>query len=279
MNASPRLVALLETMTAAIVEPDAERRRAESRSDWLSGRGIDPRDAESLAAVDDQAWFVYRHLVRSTIKGAIETHMPLTREILGERFDADVEDFVSTSMTRSHYLRDVPTELLSHAAPRWRADPTLPAFLVELARYELCAYESAAARWPRSTPRATVDATLDLDSPVVLHESVRLERYEYPVHEIVAGQREVEPRPTALLIYRDRDYSLRTLELSPLAADIVERLLHGATLQDAITLTCTRSSTELTPNLLGGVARLLTDYADRGILLGTVLGASSGGDR
>lgn len=270
-----RLVAILETMVAAIEEAGAVDQHARDPRAWLANRGLEARDAEALGTMGEQQFFVYRRLVRSTLASGIVAELSRTRALIEERFDADVEDFVSASLPRSHYLRDVAFDFVAFAGPRWKNDSTLPPFLHDLARYELVAYESAAARPPMNHPvRSSIEARIELAEPVLFDESVRLGRYDYPVHELPEdlpeGPPTLTPTPTALLVYRDRELDLRTLSLSPLAADIVEQLLTGATVEAAIIGAASAARTPLTPALLQDLATLLADYAERGILLGTV---------
>jgi len=69
----------------------------------------------------------------------------------------------------------------------------------------------------------------------------------------------------ALLGYRDEEHAVRWLELTPLAAAIVERLAAGDPIGASIERACTElgASADLTE-----VARLLADLGARGILLG-----------
>lgn len=269
MSPSPRLAALYDAMVAAVTEHDAPARRAALGRAWHEGRGLEAADLDALSAVDDRSFFVYRHLVRHTLREAIHAQLPRTRALVGERFDADIDAYVSAGLPASRYLRDVAYELVALASPWWRADPTLPPFAAELAHYELRAFEASVAVRPSpAAARERVEPRLDIAAPVRFHESVLLTRYAYPVHELPEGGRELAPRPTALLVYRDPGFELRHLELSPLAADLLERLLAGEPLGAAITGACEVSGAQLSPQLLGDVAKLLADYAERGILLG-----------
>lgn len=261
-----RLASIMDTIVAAIVEPDAiEQRRARGAA-WLDGRGLEPRDRDALAAVDDTAFFVYRALVRDTVRGAIRAQLARTSELRGERFLADVDAFVAQALPRSHYLRDVAFEFLAFAGPRWQDDPEVAAFLPDLARHELLAYEVAAAR--SAAEGTPYEATLDLERAVVFHESVRLARYDFPVHELGPNDRSLEPRPTWLLAYRDEQHEIRYLSLTELAAGIIGRLLAAEPLREAIVGGSQERETALSPELLADTARVLADYAERGVLLG-----------
>jgi hypothetical protein len=131
MSASPRLEALLRTMVATIREPEAAERGAA----FFADRGLDPRDQAALAAVEPQAMFTYRSLVRGTLRTAIENEIPRTAALLGPRFQLDLDRFFADAMPRSHYLRDVAFELVDFAAPGWAADPSVPPFTHDLARH------------------------------------------------------------------------------------------------------------------------------------------------
>ena len=71
MTTTARLTSILETMVSAIVEEDAVARHARARNDWFADRGLDPRDRAALAEIDPQTFFVYRHLVRKTLRSAV----------------------------------------------------------------------------------------------------------------------------------------------------------------------------------------------------------------
>jgi hypothetical protein len=61
---------------------------------------------------------------------------------------------------------------------------------------------------------------------------------------------------------------VRYLELTPFAAGLLERLLEGQTLREAVEATAAAHGSLLEPSLLEATARLLADLAERGVLLG-----------
>jgi len=266
VSAPSRLETLMSTMVASIVERDAVAARAEDRARWHRAHGVEGADLSSFAEVDDQAFFVYRHLVRDTLRGAIANQLPKTSKVLGARFERDVAAYVDRSLPASHYLRDVPFEFAQRMGAAWARDPELPPWLVDLARFELLEFESAASA---AGPPLDVVDTLQLDAPVAFDPSLRLFRSAYPVHEIdPASGAAVEPRPTALLVYRDAEHDLCNLEVDELTAEVVARLLEHETLGAAITSACAARGTEPQPEILGALSETLADWASQGILLG-----------
>lgn len=270
MSPPPRLEALLRTMVATVREPLAAERGAA----FFADRGLDPRDQVALTAVDPQAMFTYRSLVRGTLRTAIENEIPRTAALLGPRFQLDLDRFFAEAMPRSHYLRDVAFELVDFAAPGWAADSAVPPFAHDLARHELLDFEVAAS--PRGAAAESAEPSLDLGRPVVFDGAVRLARYDYPVHTIAPVRPEVDgsavdvlPQETFLFVYRDADFEIRHLALTPLAAAVTEALLAGQTLGQAVTVACEKLRATLSPETLEGVAKLLADYAERGVLIGS----------
>jgi hypothetical protein len=103
-------------------------------------------------------------------------------------------------------------------------------------------------------------------------------RYAWAVHELSADPSTVDlpvQRDVCLAAYRDVNDAVRWLELSPLAAAIVERLASGEALGHAVLRAC--ESYAVAPgSALEGIAALLADLGERGVLLGApVPGRSS----
>jgi hypothetical protein len=242
---------------------------AADRRAWLTARGVHADDVESLCALPPARLLLYRKLVRRTLRGAIRQELPRTAARLGARFDADVERWLDAELPRSHYLRDVAFELVAWVAPRWAADSEVPPWMAELARHELVEFEVATT--PAAAPSAPPEP-LALERGLVFHEAARVIRYGHAVHQLSAdvdARDEPPARETALFAYRDPEGDVRWLELSPLAARLVERALQGETLQAALAGACADTGETLRQPVLEGTARLLADLAERGALLGS----------
>jgi hypothetical protein len=264
-----RLAKLQATLVASITEPDARALASPARDAWLGRHKLEPADAEALARVDDLSFSLYRSLVRKTLDSAIRVELPRTARLLGPRFDASVATFLE-SLPRSHYLRDVAFELVQAMGPVWDADPSVPRFAHELARHELSLFEVGSGVGASPPPEgAAADAALDLERPVRLAGNPRVYRYGHPVHELADGATELPARETALLAYRDAEHEVRYLALSPLAADLGDRLIAGQALGSAITEAARDRGVALDPEVLGSIAALLADFAARGIVVGT----------
>jgi hypothetical protein len=231
--------------------------------------GKSPPSAEELAAADlpPKRVAIYRRLLRHNVFGVIETMLGKTKARLDARvsgeMDRAVDAFLDEVGPRTPHLRDVPSEFLAFIAPRWRADERLPRWIADHAELELLDFTISVA--PRPLPPPPL-ADVTAERALVFAEPKALIRLGWAVNVIAADETAAEPeeRPVAILVYRDREHCSRFLELTPLAAAILERLFAGETLGQAMTNACA----VLDPEVLAGTAHLLADLGERGVLLG-----------
>jgi hypothetical protein len=229
--------------------------------------GVSAEDALALEASLPRLE-VYRELVRGNLMAALELSIPRTLARLGASFEPYFDRFLSERSPQTHYLRDVTAELLDFCAPLWSRAPTVPSYLLELARHEALHIEVSAMPTP---PRGHVAGPLSLTQGVALSAALRLVRYSHRVHELpedVGDRTEPTAEQVSLLVYRSPEHEVRYLELSPLARGILERLLLGATLGDAVTGAAGAEGSALTEAVLSGAAQLLAELAERGVVWG-----------
>ncbi|RYZ02763.1 MAG: hypothetical protein EOO73_30325 [Myxococcales bacterium] len=229
--------------------------------------GVSAADAAALAESLPRLE-IYRDLVRGNLLEALRLSIPRSIARLGAPFEEYFDRFLAERGPRTHYLRDVTTELLDFCAPRWEADPRVPPFLMELARHEALHIQVSAMPTP---PVGHVPSALSLHRGVMLSAALRLVQYRYAVHELPedeADRSAPELRSVSLLVYRSPEHDVRYLELSRLASGILERLQAGDTLGDAVRGAAAAEGAALTETVLSGAAQLLADLADRGVVWG-----------
>ncbi len=211
---------------------------------------------------------VYRELVRCNLKEAMQLSIPRSMARLGPLFDEYFDRFLSERAPQTHYLRDVTPELLEFCAPLWAGDARVPDYMPELSRHESLHIEVSALS---TLPRGHVAAPLTLEHGVHFGAALRQVRYGYAVHELPDDENDrslPSERPVSLLVYRSPEHEVRYLELSPLASELLQRLLAGDSLGNAMTGAAAAVSTPLTEAVLEGAAKLLADLAERGVIWG-----------
>jgi len=266
----------LRALVGAIREFDAPKQINSDVNSFLRRFGVQGADLDVMSTnVSASRMLVYRSLVHSRFRSAVEVSIPLVVRVLGtSRMDSDVGRFLDERASQSAYLRDVASEFVRWATTAWQADSTVPAFVPDLARHELSTFELAAAD-DLATPAFTPE--LDIDKPLAFRGPVRVLRYDYAVHRLLdesdLATAHLELEPVALLAYRDNEHVVRVLDLSPAAAAILDRALGGPIrLRDAIAQGCEAAGIDADDSVLAGTAELLADLAQRGVLLGAQAG-------
>lgn len=232
-----------------------------------AAHGVSPEDCAALEQSFERL-LVYRELARGNLYEAVQLSIPRSMARLGAVFDEYFARFLLERAPRTHYLRDVTTELLEFCLPLWQNDARVPKYLGELALHESLHIEVSALP---ALPRGHVAAPLALELGVELSAALRLVSYRHAVHELPeaeADRSHPAERPVALLAYRSPEHEVRYLELTPLAHGIVKRLLSGDALAQAVQGAAAEAAAPLTEAVLSGAARLLADLAERGVVWG-----------
>jgi len=263
-----RLAALLGAMQRLVREPGLGPALAEDPRALLGSWGLAPDDAAGLAALGAGRLLLYRRHVRKTLARGIQRQIPRTAARLEGAFRGWVDRWVDEESPRSRYFRDVAFEFTAWALPRWADDPSVPGYLGDLARHELVHFEVAPMPAGDAPPPTE---ELALERGVRFDAAVRLTRYAHAVHRLEADERARDvaaPGPVALLVYRDAEHEVRYLELTPLAAAVLERLLGGEALGAAVVGGAGALGHPLSAAVTQSTAALLEDLRARGALLG-----------
>jgi len=260
--------ALESAVCELVLGPGVNPNDPSSVEAWLARHAVSQEDAAALRGPELERLVVYRKLVQGTLREAIELGMPRAMARLGPLFDEYFARFLRERGPQTHYLRDVTVELIDFCAELWAKDARVPDYLLELARLESLRIEIAAAP-PRAHGAAF--APLDLKAGLSFSEALRLLHFAHRVHELSESLEDRSPPaagPVHLLVYRSPDHMVRYLELTPLAAAIVERLLAGKSLEDSLIDAARALGTVLDDAALTGAANLLSDLSARGVVLG-----------
>ncbi|MFO0570545.1 MAG: DUF2063 domain-containing protein [Polyangiaceae bacterium] len=260
--------ALERAMADLVFGPAFEPHDQAAVEAWLARAEVEADDRKAILDDGVERLLVYRALVRGTLREALECAIPRTMARLGPVFDEYFDRFLRERGPESRYLRLVTREYLDFVEPSWKSDARVPSYMKDLAEHEAVQIEIASRS---ARPDEQESAELDLDRPVAFIEAARLMRYGHAVHLLpddTLDRTPPEAGPTALFVYRNPEHEVRYLELSPLAADILERLLAGHALGAALRGASGRTEGPLDPDVLSGTTQLLFDLAERGALLG-----------
>lgn len=256
-------------LSRVICAPDGDTALRSDPGGWLRTQGVVPPDDRVMAEVGAPRLLVYRSMVRSALVGVTRNFIPRTVARLGEAAFAEATaGWLDAAPPTSRYLRDVPGQFV-----RWAAEhpDALPGYLLDLARLEILEDEIDAA--PDPPPVAGLHPQLVLDRPLVWNGACSVVTFEHAVHVLPTAldDRTVpEAVATRVLVYRDPEHEVRTLALSPLAFEVLRRLVHErATVSEAIAAGAPACGEAVDDTVLGRLATLLADLAQRGVLRGS----------
>ncbi len=246
-------------------------RFAAAPDDTLAELGLDARERAGMLGCGPKRLLAYHEMVHGRLFKTIRSYLGPAAEQLGsDRLRADVDAWIAEPGPKTRYFRDIPAEFLAWVEPRWAADESLPPWLLELAHHQVL------IRTIRNDPRPVGEPTgvgLDLDAAIACNQTVRLVRYEWAVHHL---PKQPTPRqapaaePTTVIAYRGHDEQPAFVDVKPRSAHMLERLLAGATLREALFGACEAMGETLDDAILSVTAVTLADLIDRHILLGGV---------
>ncbi len=249
---------------------DADARFEGDLRAFLGEHGLDAEDVDALIA-GPRRLGIYRRLLRNNVINVLTAMLERTQArvdaIVPGAFERTIDEWLAAVGPRTPHLRDVPSELLAWAAPRWAEDARLPAWIVDYAELELADFTIGVA--PRPAPPPPL-GEVAADRPLVFGDPRRLVRLGWAVHEMLSDDLRAAPekREVAILVYRDGEHRVRYLDLTPLAAAILDELFRGRPLAEAMVEACRAAGAPLDQSVLEGAAKLLADLGERGVLLG-----------
>lgn len=224
-----------------------------------------PDDALAQLDGDNARWALYRAMVRQRFVDTIGESLPRSSKALGpEALDLAVARWLNDSPPTTRYMRELGVQYARYLESHPESlPPDAPPWTLDLVRYEAAVMEAVIEMDP--APRADL-APLAMERPVALSVTQRFIRLGWSVHR--------DGPPTggafAAVVYRGTDDSLQTLELTPSAADIYEAMREpGSTLESSVHRALARRGIAPDPAFLEGLAGLLAELIERGLILGS----------
>ncbi len=228
----------------------------------------DPHHVPRPAGTPERRVGVYRELVFNNLCGFVDSCFPVCRQLLGDaRWRRLCRTFLRDWPMHSPWFRDIPREFVSYLGDSGISQP-LPRWLPELAHYEWAelAADVIDVPWPEANPAGDL-----MDAGVVLNPVLMNLAYSWPVHLIGEDYRPRKQQPTHLLVYRDRDDTVRFSEITPLTAHLIDLLSapEAPTGRQALLRLAHELGYPDPQKMLGFGASLFGDLLRQGVILGS----------
>jgi hypothetical protein len=271
-------VSELDTLHVAfgrLIREPLLRARFEANPDEVLGElGLDEADRAAMLAHGPRRVLAYGQMVFGRLYRTLFELMPRTSKLLEPHgLGAELRTWVTEVGPRSPYLLELPSEFLAWVRPRWLARigsaEHWPAWLLELAEHELLI---PAVRHDHRDCGGPSAHAIELERGLASNPTARLITRRFAVHRLPAKLPTPLPQPDegdfVLVAWRDAGDRVQVLELEPRAAALLERLLAGQTLREALFGACAAVGETLDDGILQSTALTLADWCDRHLLLG-----------
>ena len=188
----------------------------------------DPQRQPAPAGVEPRRLQIYQDLVYNNIEGFISGGFPVLRSLYQ---DSDwhqlVRTFIEGHRCHTPYFLEISQEFLQFLMQDYSPRDCDPPFMVELAHYE---WVELALDVSQEVLPAAVAVDDMLATVLQLSPLAWLLSYQFPVHRIGPGFRPAEVvEPTYLVVYRDREDTVRFMELNAATARLVEIIRDNST--------------------------------------------------
>ncbi len=231
----------------------------------------DPQHNPLPTGVNAQRLNVYAALLFNNVQDFLQRQLPITHALLSEDCWHDVlRQFYAQHACQSPYLRDIAGEFVQWLSPRFTTLPiaTLYPYLLELVHFEwveiaLLLDDSAIAWQPTLTP-------LSADTAYAFNPVLLLQTYQYPVQRISATWQPAQPDTSYVLRVRHTAGHVETIVLNALTAQLLEQLLQGQTLHQALTTLAQQLPILAAEQLNAFGLQLLQQFHTQNVLLSAV---------
>jgi hypothetical protein len=233
----------------------------------------DPSGTPAPGGVEDRRMAVYRELFFNNLRSFLETNFPVLRSLYGDAaWDTLCRDFFRDFRAQTPLFPEIPREFLRYLQDHRQDRESDPPFMLELAHYEWIELALSLDETDPETISADAEGDLLAGVPVLSPLAWPLS-YAWPVHRISADYQppEAPAETTHLLVYRQRDYTVRFMQLNPVSALLLHRLQAneghtGLELLNAIAEEINHSN----PGIVIEAGKLLmNELRDKEVILGT----------
>ncbi|MGR9072182.1 MAG: HvfC family RiPP maturation protein [Gammaproteobacteria bacterium] len=214
---------------------------------------------------------MYRELFFNNVDGFLTSNFPVLKEILAEDHWRDLaQDFFAGHPCKTPYFSEIPEEFLDYLEHEREPDPRDPPFLLELAHYEWVEMALAIAH-EEAAPVDSAFAENPLNGLIALSPLAWPLAYRYPVNRISPTFQPKEPlsSPLCLVVYRNQDYEVKFVEITPLTFRLLQLLQERGPLRakDCLNAVAEESGHPDPAAVVKGGGEILKAMASKGIVV------------
>jgi len=193
------------------------------------------RDPKAVAApdgIEDRRMAIYRDLFFNNIRGFLSGNFPVLKTLYTDAaWTSLCREFYSEYRCHTPLFPELPREFLQYLQDHRQDHQGDPPFILELAHYEWVELALSLDESEIDDSGFNPDGDLLNGIPVLSPLAWPLS-YRYPVHRIrVDYQPHIPPdEPTHLLVWRQRDFSIKFMQLNDVSLLLLQKMKEEPTL-------------------------------------------------
>ncbi|MGE0784129.1 MAG: putative DNA-binding domain-containing protein [Sandaracinaceae bacterium] len=227
----------------------------------------EPSDADFAVLHDDrERWMLYRGMVRRRLLGMLRQGLPKTAALLGPRFDDASVAYLAEHAPKTRFIREIVHELVEHALPRWREDPSLPAHLTDLVRYEDTKWRVGAREWP-ATPALSEE--LDFEGRAVMNPTALDVGLDHRVDKDAMAPARLRETHRAIVYRKPGSGRIHTYVLNRIGAELYDAWRAEPSFAAGARAVLTANAREPDARFIDGMAQILAEMVEHSIVLGS----------
>ena len=222
------------------------------------------------AGIKKQRMNMYRELFFNNINSFLTSNFPVLRKILDDdQWNEIAQGFFSKHSCGTPYFSEIPEEFIQYLQHERESSPLDPPFMLELAHYEWV--EMALSISKDELPAE--DFSLiekPLEYKITLSPLAWPLVYQYPVNEISSEFQPSEPpgKPTYLVVYRNPDFDVKFVKISPLTFGLLHLLQESGSMaaRDCLKQIASEAQQTDLEVIIDGGAQIIKEMAELGII-------------
>lgn len=233
----------------------------------------DPKAVSAPEGIEDRRMEIYRNLFFNNIRTFLSANFPVLKTLYSDdEWAVLCRDFFREYRCHTPLFPELPREFLQYLQNHRQAREDDPPFMFELAHYEWVELALSLDETEFDDTKLNVDGDLLTGTPVLSPLAWPLS-YQYPVHRI---RPDFQPRSkpanaTHLLIWRQRDFSIKFMQLNAISLLLVQKMQENREFSGLDLLKAVADAIDH-PNpaaVIEGGRGLLDEFKTKQIVLGT----------
>jgi hypothetical protein len=230
----------------------------------------DPQRAPLPEGVQKARMDMYRELFFNNIDSFLAGGFPVLKQILSDRqWQTMAQDFFARHVCTTPYFSEIAEEFLAYLQTQPPLLSDYPPFLLELAHYEWVEMALSIAHEEAPEPNQELIGNPG-NYPLALSPLAWPLAYRYPVQRLSPQFKPQAPpeQPTYLAVFRDRNFAVRFLEITPLTFALLQIIQEqpGINAQQCLQHLAAANPANGAETLYEGGLKIIKDMAGLGII-------------